>query len=219
MGAQLTRSGVFRGRVSCDAEEAPVIQRARCHAPLAFAAALSIGLGATLARASETCVPRNEIESTSSMRLRADGCALSLADTTAALDALLTEAWDGKRMPVERASLSLGRVVDYPWLSKALADAATLSPVWEPNKGRGRRSSDNEAVASMVDTRRLLMPLASTFARHGATARAGSVEKVLVGKVGDAQELASLAGQKLADGKKLPFDAILWLRLERIPEE
>ena len=195
-----------------------MIRRARRHAASASAALLSIAILATAARAAETCVPRNEIESPSSMRLRADGCALSLPDTTAALDALLTEAWGGKRMPVDRASLSLGRVADYPWLSKALADAATKSPVWEPNKGRGRRSSDNEAVASIVDTRRLLAPLASTFARHGATARAGSVEKVLVGKVGETAELASLAGQKLADGKKLPFDAILWLRLEKISE-
>jgi hypothetical protein len=180
---------------------------------LALAAAL---VPAAAARAE--CNPHHEIESTSSMRLRADGCTLSVPDTAAALDALLTEAWGGKRMPVDRASLSLGRIVYYPWLSKSLAEAAMKSPVWEPDKGRGRRSNDNSAVASLVDTQRLLMPLNATLARFGAKARAGSVEKVLVGKVGETDELAPLAGQKLADGKKLPFDAILWLRLEKIPE-
>jgi hypothetical protein len=198
------------------AEEDPVTRRARLCSALALPALLALSVPP--ARAAATCDPHHEIESASSMRLRADGCELTLPETAAAIEALLTEAWGGKRMPVDRASLSLGRIVEYPWLSKALAEAAMKSPVWEPKQGRGRRSSDNAAVASLVDTRRLLMPLAPTLARFGAKARAGSVEKVLVGKVGDTAELAPLAGQKLAEGKKLPFDAILWVRLEKTAE-
>ena len=193
-------------------------RRARSRTALALAACLPLALAAAPARTESSCPIRHEIESPSSMRLRADGCALSLAETGAAIDALLAEAWGGKRMPVDRASVSLGRIADYPWLSKALAEAAMKSPVWDPSKGRGRRTNDNASVASLIDTRRVLAPLASTFARWGATARAGSVEKVLVGKVGETKELAPLAGQKLAEGKKLPFDAILWLRVEKSAE-
>jgi hypothetical protein len=117
-------------------------------------------------------------------------------------------------MTDSRASLELGRVVDYPWLSKALAEASLRSPVWNPDKGRGRRTGDNASVQSIVDARRLLAPLVMVFARHGAKARAGSVEKVLVGEVGATPELAALASNAVAAGKKLPYDAILWLRLE-----
>jgi hypothetical protein len=181
-------------------------------------ALVALSLPASSAAAAE-CKPSNEIgDGGATLRLRADGCSLSLPDTTAALDALLEEAWSGRRMPIDRASLGLGRIIDYPWLSKALAEAAMKSPVWEPDKGRGRRGSDNSAVGSLVDTRRLLAPLAPLFTRYGVRARAGSVEKVLVGRVGETEALASLVGQKLADGKKLPYDAQLWVRLERLPD-
>ena len=165
------------------------------------------------------CSPTHEIrEGGAELRIRTDGCALSLAETGAAIEALLTEAWGGKRMPGDRASLELGRMVSYPWLSKALAEGAMKSPVWDGKRGRGRRGSNESAVASIVDTRRLLAPLAPVFARFGAKARASSVEKVLVGKADEVETLAPLVGQKLADGKKLPYDAILWLRLEKLPQ-
>ncbi len=175
----------------------------------ALAAAPAVAQGST-----EPCKTTHEIaDGGQSMRLR-PGCALSLPDTSAALTALLQEAFPDGRMNLDRASLELGRIVQYPWLSKALAEAALRSPVWEPKKGRGRRGDDNPAVASMVDTRRLLLPLAPTFARFGIRARAGSVEKVLVGEVGKTQDLAPLEKTPTAMGKKLPYDAILWLRLE-----
>jgi len=193
--------------------------RARRLALLAASLAL-VPLPAAATQEPSGCEPKHEVsEEGAQLRLRADGCALSLPETAAAIEALLGEAWDGKRMPIERASLGLGRIVDYPWLSKALAEAAMKSPVWDPKKGRGRRGGDNAAVASMVDTRRLLQPLAPVFARYGAKARAGSVEKVLVAKVGDGDELAAVAGQKLAEGKRLPYDAILWVRLEKLPPQ
>jgi len=170
------------------------------------------------APATAECKTSHEIlDGGTTLRVRADGCSLSLPETAAAIEALLDDAWGGKRMPVERVSLGLGRIVEHAWLSKSLAEAALRSPIWDPDKGRGRRGSDEAAVASIVDTRKLVAPLVSVFARYGAKARAGSVEKVLVGKVGQTPELAPLVGQPLADGKKLPFDAQLWLRLERVP--
>ena len=162
----------------------------------------------------EPCETTHEIaDGGQSMRLR-PGCPLSLADTSAALTALLQEAFPDGRMNLDRATLELGRIVQYPWLSKGLADAALRSPVWEQKKGRGRRTDDNPAVASILDTRRVLAPLIPTFARFGIRARAGSVEKVLVGEVGKTKDLAALEKTPTAMGKKLPYDAILWLRLE-----
>lgn len=176
----------------------------------------ALGAGRASADASGApCGTTHEIRDDGrSMRLR-PGCPLSLADTSVALTALLQEAFPNGLMKIDRASLELGRIVDYPWLSQALAEAALRSPVWDPKKGRGRRSHDNPAVASMVDTRRLLASLAPTFVRFGVRARAGSVEKVLVGKVGETQALAPLEKMPAAMGKKLPYDAILSLRLER----
>lgn len=175
---------------------------------VAFAA---VSAGAQDAR---PCKTTHEIaDGGRSLRLR-PGCPLSLPDTSAALTALLQEAFPDGRMKVDRASLELGRIVQYPWLSKALADAALRSPVWEQKKGRGRRTKDNPAVASILDTRRVLAPLIPTFARFGIRARAGSVEKVLVGEVGKTPELAPLEKTPTAMGKKLPYDAILSLRLE-----
>ncbi len=182
------------------------------------AVALSSSPAASAATESDTpsCTPTHEIrDGGAELRLRTP-CPLSLPDTAAALDALLAEAFAGGRMELGRASLELGRIVDYPWLSKSLADAALRSPVWDPKKGRGRRTDDNPAVASIVDTRRLLQPLAPTFARYGVKARAAGVEKVLVGRVGETDELAALEAIPAAKDKKLPYDAILWVRLEKV---
>jgi hypothetical protein len=215
MAADDNRSSALRW----PSEEDPVL-RARCHRSLAVAPAIAfvVGLVPISIHAepepTSACTPTHEIRDDGTLRLRA-GCKLSLAETAAGLDALLAEAFPSGRMTESRASLELGRIVDYPWLSKALAEASLRSPVWNPEKGRGRRTDDNPAVASIVDTRRLLAPLTTVFARHGVRARAGSVEKVLVGEVGETPELAPLASNQAAAGKKLPYDAILWLRLER----
>jgi hypothetical protein len=172
--------------------------------------------GAATASDTASCTPTHEIsDGGAELRLRAQ-CPLSLPDTAAALDALFSEAFAGGRMQHGRASLELGRIIDYPWLSKSLADAALRSPVWDPKKGRGRRSEDNPAVASLIDTRRLLQPLAPTFARYGVKARAAGVEKVLVGRVGESEQLAALEAIPAAKDKKLPYDAILWVRLEKV---
>lgn len=179
-------------------------------------AAALVAAPAFAEESTQPCKTTHEItDGGKSLRLR-PGCALSLPDTSAALTALLQEAFPDGRMKLDRATLELGRIIHYPWLSKALADAALRSPVWEPKKGRGRRGDDNPAVASMVDTRRLLVPLIPTFSRFGIRARAGSVEKVLVGEVGETPELAPLEKTPTAMGKKLPYDAILWLRLEPV---
>jgi hypothetical protein len=99
-------------------------------------------------------------------------------------------------------------------LSQRLAEAALRSPLWDAGHGRSRTGSDNLAVAQIIDEQRLVEAWASVFARHGTRVRNASVEKVLVGSVGKTAELAPLAANPAAADKQLPFDAILWLRLE-----
>jgi len=97
------------------------------------------------------------------------------------------------------------------WLSRRLAETALHSPRWDPARGKPRGGNDNFAVAQMIGDAKLVAAWAEVFARHGASVRNASVEKVLIGRVGKTAELAPLAADPAAAGKRLPFDAILWL--------
>ena len=132
-----------------------------------------------------------------------------------ALESLLAQAFPQHAFPAERVSLGVGRILEHPWLSQQLAAAALHSPHWDAALGKPRTGNDNAAVMRILDDGRLLAGWAPVFARYGATIRSASVEKVLVGRIGDTDELAPLATDPAAAGKRLPFDAILWLQLER----
>jgi len=164
------------------------------------------------------CTPTHEVRDDGATLALQTSCPLSLAESSQALEELLRVAYPNRRMTRDRAMLEIGRILDYPWLSQQLAEAATRSPVWNAAHGRGRRSDKEGAVASMVDTRRLLAGWAPVFARFHIRARADSVADVRVGEVGKAPELAPLAGDPAHAGKKLPFDGRLRVRLEPLPE-
>ena len=134
-----------------------------------------------------------------------------------ALDELLAQAFPQHTLPAERISIDVGRIIEHPWLSRRLAEAALHSRHWDPARGKPRGGNDNAAVMHLIDDAKLVAPWAAVFARHGATVHGTSVEKVLIGRVGETAELAPLAADPAAAGKRLPFDAILWLRLERTP--
>lgn len=140
---------------------------------------------------------------------------VDLEVSTRALDELLTQAFPQHALPSERISIDVGRIIEHPWLSRRLAEAALHSPRWDPARGKPRGGNDNSAVALLIDDGKLVAAWAAVFARHGATVRSASVEKVLIGRVGETADLAPLAADPAAAGKRLPFDAILWLRLER----
>lgn len=136
--------------------------------------------------------------------------------STRALDELLAQAFPQHSLPTSRISIDVGRIVEHPWLSRRLAETALHSPRWDAARGKPRGGNENFAVSRMIDDEKLVAAWAAVFARHGATVRNASVEKVLIGRVGKTVELAPLAADPAAAGKRLPFDAILWLRLERI---
>jgi hypothetical protein len=140
---------------------------------------------------------------------------VDLETSTRALDDLLAKAFAGHAPPDGRVSIDVGRIIEHPWLSQRLAEAALRSSRWDAGHGKPRIGSDNLAVAQLIDEQRLVDAWASVFARHGIRVRNASVEKVLIGSVGTTAELAPLTSFPDAAGKRLPFDAILWLQLER----
>lgn len=150
-----------------------------------------------------------------SMRLRVPG-PTDLETSTRALGELLALAFPQGALPNARMSVGFGRIVEHPWLSEQLASAALRSSRWNPDLGRPRTGNDNLAVMQLIDDRKLLGAWVPIFGRYGATIRNASVEKVLVGRVGETEELAPIAKDRSTLGKKLPFDAILWLSLEPI---
>lgn len=151
---------------------------------------------------------------TDTLRLRA-GCPLSLVELLQGVDRLLAAA--GPDLP-SPATLAMGRIVEYPWLSERLARAALADPGWDAQRGRPRAGGENAWVAEALAQRRLLAELADRFAAEGLALRVAGVEKVLVGDVGSSAELRHLAADAVDPAARLPFDAQLWLRIEPLPD-
>ncbi len=176
-------------------------------APLAAAAETTFSV------ASPTGPITLELYEGDSMRLRLAG-PTDLATSTRALSELLAHAFPQGALPNASMSIGVGRIIEHPWLSEQLAIAALRSSRWNADTGKPQSGNDNLAVMQLIDDRKLLGAWVPIFGRYGATIRNASVEKVLVGRVGETGELEAIAKDRSLLGKKLPFDAILWLRLE-----
>jgi len=154
-----------------------------------------------------------EIRGDGTMRLRLSS-PTDLETSTRALDALLAQAFPYGRLPMGRMSIDVGRIIEHPWLSQLLAAAASRSSRWDAVLGVPSTGNDNLVVMQLIDDDKLLAAWVPIFGRFGAAIRNTSVEKVLVGRVGETAALQPLAQDPREFGKRLPFDAILWLRLE-----
>lgn len=192
-----------RGLLLALAMSLPAGARAEAPAPARFAASAEVR-GCALELAHPT--PASE-----ALRLRV-GCPLALADLLRGVDRLLAAA--GPELPVP-VSLAMGRIVEYPWLAERLARAALADSGWDAARGRPRAGGENRWVADTLARRGLLAELAERFAVAGFALRVAGVEKVLVGDVASFPELRALAADGVDPAAKLPFDAQLWLRIER----
>jgi hypothetical protein len=107
-------------------------------------------------------------------------------------------------------SLFIGRLIDYPWLSHFLAETAHKDKRWNKKKGRPIKMDINAYVARLLFDQELLKPMQTELSRHGYRIAGASVEKVLVGSFRDlpGPERKNLTG-------RIPFDAQLWLRLQK----
>ncbi len=107
-------------------------------------------------------------------------------------------------------SLSIGRLIDYPWLSQFLARRAAQDPQWNAAAGTPRRSHVNRYVADILSRPEVVPEIEAAMREHGYRIAGVSVEKVLVGGF---ENVPGLEGPRRRG--KVPFDAQVWFQLKR----
>lgn len=106
--------------------------------------------------------------------------------------------------------LSLGRAVDFPWLSRLIADTALRVPAWQSLVIATPRGRLDALAARVFENAELRARLAEPFAGSGYMVRGLSYEKVLYGKASD-------HATDRSDDTLVPFDAQVWLQLSAKP--
>jgi hypothetical protein len=106
-------------------------------------------------------------------------------------------------------SLYIGRLIDYPWLSQYLANAAHKDGKWNAKNGRSVAFNANQYVAGVLSHKEVLAQFDTMVAKSGYRIAGVSVEKVLVGGLGEVPQYSG----DIAAGR-FPYDAQVWFRLE-----
>jgi hypothetical protein len=109
------------------------------------------------------------------------------------------------------SSLSIGRLIDYPWLSQYLATTAYRDAGWNPRKGKPVAVDINKYVSQLLSKKELTAQIETVLERGGYRIAGVTVEKVLVGGF---REVPLYRGE-MHPGR-VPHDAQVWFRLERI---
>jgi hypothetical protein len=109
------------------------------------------------------------------------------------------------------SSLSIGRLIDYPWLSQYLAITARRDAGWNPKKGKPRGMDINKYVSRLLSKEGLPARIETILEKGGYRIAGVTVEKVLVGGL---REVPLYRGE-MHPGR-VPYDAQVWFRLERI---
>lgn len=173
----------------------------------------SLALGATIPvpHAAEGCAPFVEEQPRwSSARLRAHtdefaDCVIDEEVYRRVVGEWLRGRAAGSPAP---SSLSLGRAVDLPWVSRLIADAALRLPGWAGAVAAARPGTRDRLARPALLDRKLLERLAAPFEGSPLVVKGIAYEKVLFGP-------ASRHSSNPAAGAVLvPFDAQLWLRFE-----
>jgi hypothetical protein len=131
------------------------------------------------------------------LRLRSKS-ELSLKEQVGIISRILT------KLPKERkfSTFFVGRLI-YAFgadrtLSERLSLAASLSPLWDKEKGRPRSGHENKFVKEIANQAMIYPELKEMFAQHGYEVQIVSIEKVLI----DPQT-------------KLPYDCMTWFSLSQ----
>lgn len=126
------------------------------------------------------------------------------------------QKWLSKR-PVNAAPLGgmyLGRVEDYPWISKYLARAAIQSQEWDHKGGKTNSSNSHRLIEFFLLDEPFRRRLDAPFVNTPYTVHRVSVEKVLI------DDASKVLDQYEPGFGKVPFDALLWVEFaERQPAE
>jgi hypothetical protein len=154
------------------------------------------------------------IEKEHILRLRAHhpkytGCHIDKNSMVAVLTAAFLKN-DSPKLEGNYSALSIGRLIDYPWLSQSLATAAYRDQGWDSKKGKPAAMDINKYVSQMLFKKEWIAEIEAVFERKGVRVVAVSVEKVLVGGF---REVPFYQG-KLYPGR-VPYDAQVWFRLGR----
>jgi len=135
------------------------------------------------------------------LRLR-PACDIGRPSTVAAVRALLRHAGDAKEV-----SFAFGRIVQYPWISTALARQASASVCWDIGADRPYDGHENRYVAAALRGMPEFTALFPDWQIAGV-----SVEKVLIRP---ASELSLPVGAPIPPTARLPYDAIVWVYLKK----
>ena len=152
------------------------------------------------------------IEKEQILRLRAHhpkckGCRIDKSSMVSVLTAAFLKN-DPPRIEGSYSSLSIGRLIDYPWLSQYLATTAYHDQGWDSRKGKPAAMDINKYVSRLLSRKELLAQIETPFAESGYKVNRVSVEKVLVGGF---REVPFYQG-KMYPGR-VPYDAQVWFRL------
>jgi hypothetical protein len=109
------------------------------------------------------------------------------------------------------SSLSIGRLIDYPWLSQYLATTAFRDAGWNSKRGKPVAMDINKYVSELLSKKELTGQIEAALEKGGYRVAGVAVEKVLVGGF---REVPLYQGE-MHPGR-VPYDAQVWFRLERI---
>jgi hypothetical protein len=177
-------------------------------------AAWSQGLVIVSMAAGECELRVESSEEWKSLRLRAHhpnykGCQITKDEMVSALDQAFGKE-DPPRLEGVYSSLSIGRLIDFPWLSQYLATTAHGDPQWDSKKGRPVGMDINKYVSQRLSDKALLTEIEGPFAKGGYRVGSVTVEKVLVGSFRDVPLY-----QGAMHSGKVPYDAQVWFRLKK----
>lgn len=167
---------------------------------LLIAAASAAATGGFAAAECNIAFERHE-EARLVLRLRPQ-CPVGFPSTHGAVRAALAQAGDAREL-----SLAFGRIERYPWLSSLLARQASSSRHWNLAAGRPHAGHENAYVAAAL---RGMPEFTALFDRWRIAGV--SVEKVLLKRAAD---LPLAAGAPVPPDSRLPYDAIVWITLQR----
>lgn len=146
-------------------------------------------------------------------------CPLSLNSLSQLLDAGFQGLFSDHSLPIH--SIYLGRLMNYPEWSQALAKSAAQSPEWNSIRGRPRKvgENDNQRVRLLLNGLAYPLKLKPVFAQYGQVACVANVEKVLVFKAKDIFQNVAELPNKISPQARLPVDAQIWLKLYSQPAD
>jgi hypothetical protein len=148
------------------------------------------------------------------LRLRAhhpkyQGCHITKEEMVSALDQAFSKT-EPPRLEGNCSSLSIGRLIDYPWLCQYLATSAYRDREWDSKRGKPVAIDINKYVSQLLFRKELIPQIETVFQKSGYRVTGVIVEKVLVGGF---REVPFYQGE-MHPGQ-VPYDAQVWFKLEK----